>query len=111
MANTYTTVAELKQHLNIEAEFILDDNYLLELISVSEMAVSDYLNGGLSGSTTTFIVDNVEVVALPKTIKHACMLMAAHLYSNRTLVSFAQAYELPYTFKFLLNPYRNFQIN
>jgi len=106
MANTYTTVAELKQHLNIEENFNDDNNYLLELISVSEMAVSDYLNGGLSGSTVTFTISGETIVALPKTIKFATMLLAAHLYNNRTLVSFAQGVEIPYTFQFLLNSYK-----
>jgi len=106
MANTYTTVAELKQHLNIEENFNDDNNYLLELISVSEMAVSDYLNGGLSGSTVTFTVSGTTITALPKTIKQACMLLAAHFYINRTPIAFTNSQEIPYTFQFLLNPYK-----
>ena len=110
MANTYTTVAELKQHLNIEPEFTDDDNYLLELISVSEMVVSNYLNGGLSESTYTFTVGEEEVVAIPKTIKHACLFMAAHLYLNRTPIAFTNTTEIPYTLKFLLSSHRIYPI-
>lgn len=108
--NVFTTVAELKQHLNIEPEFTEDDNYLLELISVAEMAVSNYLNGGLSESIYTFILDDEEVTAIPKTIKHACLLLAANFYLNRQPVAFASTSELPYTFQFLLNPYKNFVV-
>ena len=106
MANTYVTVAEIKQHLNIETEFTDDDTYILNLISVAEMSVYEYLNGGLSGSTTNITIDNVNYVALPKSIKHAIVLLTSHFYLNRALVSFAQGFELPYAFKFLLNPYR-----
>jgi hypothetical protein len=105
MANTYTSVAELKQHLNIEESFTADDNYLLELISISEMAVADYLNGGLSGATT-IVISGTTYSALPKTIKHACVLLAAHYYINRTPIAFTSAGEIPYTFQFLLNPHK-----
>lgn len=36
---THTTVAELKEHLNIELDFTEDDNYLQQLLNVSELAV------------------------------------------------------------------------
>ena len=110
MANTYITVSELKKHLNIEEAFTEDDAYLQELISVTEMAVFEYCNGGLSDAIITITIDGVSVKALPKAITYACLLLAAHLYSNRNLVSFAQPFEIPYSFKFLLNPYRNFTI-
>ena len=106
MVNTYTTLADIKQHLNIETEFTDDDDYIVNLISVAEMSVYEYLNGGLSGSTINITVDGETITALPKSIKHAIVLLTAHFYLNRALVSFAQGYELPYAFKFLLNPYR-----
>lgn len=108
--NTYVTIGEIKKHLNIETEFTEDDEHLLQLISVAEMVVYDYCNGGLSGSTTTIIIDGETVTALPKSVKQAILLFAAHLYVTRTMVSFAQGYEIPFAFKFLLNPHRNFSI-
>ena len=107
MANTYTTVAELKQHLNIEADWTDDDAYLLELISVAEMAVSNYCNGGVQ-EASTIVIDNVTYVALPKAIKQACLFLAANFYLNRQPIAFTSTSELPYTFQFLLAPYKNY---
>lgn len=104
--NTYVTVEEIKKHLNIETGFTDDDIYILNLISTAELAVYEYLNGGLSGATTHIIIDNEEVTAIPKTVKQAIILLVSHFYLNRGLVSFAQGFEIPYAFKFLLNPYR-----
>lgn len=106
MANTYTTVAELKKHLNIEADFTEDDNYLLELISVAEMAVSNYCNGGVEEASTV-VIDDVTYVALPKAVKQACLFLAANFYLNRQPIAFTNTTELPYTFQFLLYPYKN----
>lgn len=106
---TYTTVAELKQHLNIESAWTEDDTYLNELISVVEMAVSNYCNGGLQEASTV-IIDNVTYSAIPKTVKQACLFLAAHFYLNRTPIAFLTTSELPYTFQFLLNPYKNFVV-
>lgn len=107
MANTYTTVDELKKQLNIESTFTDDDQYLLELISVAEMAIDSYCNGGLNTGVTTITISGVTYAALPKTVKQATLLLAAHFYINRTPVAFAQGQEIPYTFAFLLQPYRN----
>lgn len=92
----YTTLAELKKHLNIETTFTEDDTYLTTLIDVAEMSIADYCNGGLT-----------DVDPIPVTVKQAALLLAAQLYTTRTVVSFAQGYEIPYSFKFLLNPYKN----
>lgn len=93
------TVAELKKHLNIESDWTEDDNYLQELLNVAELAVSNYCNGGLDEETE-----------IPVTVKQAYLFLAAHYYLNRTPIAFTSTSELPYTFQFLLNPYRNFVI-
>lgn len=98
--STYTTVDELKKHLNIEAEYIDDDAYLLELITVAEIAVFNYCNGGLV----------IELETLPVPVKHACLFLAAHFYTNRTPIAFTNTTEIPYTLKFLLSPYRVYAI-
>lgn len=98
--STYTTVDELKKHLNIEADWIDDDAYLIELIAVAEMAVFNYCNGGLDEA----------LVTLPVAVKHACLFLAAHFYQNRTPIAFTGTTEIPYTLKFLLSPYRVYAI-
>ncbi len=99
--DTYITLNELKTHLNID---------LQDIISVAELAVYNYLNGGLSGETIEVVISGETFLAIPKDIKHACLLIASTLYLNRTAVSFGQGFKLPYSFDFLLSPYRNFTI-
>jgi len=91
----YTTLAEAKAHLNIETAFTGDDTYITNLIAVAELSIADYCNGGLT-----------DVTPIPVTVKQATLLLIGHLFATRTIVSFAQGYEVPYSFKFLLNPYR-----
>lgn len=98
----YITLFELKRHLNIETSYNEDDTYLQDVLAVSQLAIENYCNLGLSGYTDETI---------PVTVKQATLLLAAHFYLNRQLVSYAQGYEIPYTFKFLLNEYRNLIIN
>jgi len=97
----YTTLADLKAHLNIETGFTTDDAYLTSLIGVAELAIADYCNGGLAD-----ILD----ADIPVTVKQAAKLLAANLYANRSPVSFAQGYKLPSSFEFLLNPYRIYTV-
>ena len=97
----FITLQELKRHLNVESDYIDDDGILQDLIEVTAIAIKNYLNNELSGYTETNI---------PLTIKQASLLLAAHLYTNRQIISFANGVEIPYTFKFLLDPYKNFVI-
>jgi len=97
----YISLSQLKEQLNIEQEFVSDDGYLTQLISVSELAIDNYCNAGLSGYTANDI---------PVTVQQAALLLASHFYLNRQIVSFAQGVEIPYTFQFLLNPYKNYVI-
>jgi hypothetical protein len=73
------------------------------------MAISNYCNGGLQ-EVVTIVIDNVTYTALPKVVKQACLFLAAHFYLNRTPIAFTSTSELPYTFQFLLNPYKNFVV-
>ena len=98
---SYATLAEIKRHLNIEESYIDDDGYLQDLIEVTAIAIQNYLNDTLSGATETTI---------PMTIKQAALLLAAHFYTNRQIIAFANGVEIPYTYKFLLDPYKNFVI-
>lgn len=97
----YTLLSELKKHLNIESTFYDDDSYLANLIDVAELSVNNYCNDGLANYADSDI---------PITVKQATLLLAAHLYITRTIVSYAQGVEIPYSFKFLLNPYRVYTI-
>jgi len=95
----YTTLESLKIHLNIEAAFTGDDDYLTSLIAVVELAIADYCNGGLT-----------DVDPIPVTVMQAALLLAGNLYKNRSPVAFGQGYKIPYSFEFLLSPYRVYTV-
>lgn len=98
----YTNLIDAKMHLNIETEFTEDDTYISSLLDVAELAIQNYCN-------------NAELrewreETAPATVKHAVYFLVGNLYANRQIVSFAQGVEIPYTFQFLLNPYKEYVI-
>lgn len=97
----FATLHELKRHLNIETSYVDDDPYLQDLLAVSSLSIELYCDGGLSGYTEN---------NFPITIKQATLLLSAHWYLNRQIVSFAKGEEIPYSFKFLVSPYKNLLI-
>ena len=97
----YTNLIDAKQHLNIEADYTDDDNYIISLLNVSELAISNYCNDTFSDYTAS---------TAPVTLIQAVYFLTANFYVNRQPVSFAQGYQIPYTFEFLLNPYKNYTI-
>lgn len=94
----YMTLATIKAHLNIEESFTDDDTLITGLIDTVELAIREYC---------CWTAEEYPDEDIPATVKHSALVLAAHLYTNRNMVSFAQAFEIPYSFKFLLNPYRN----
>ena len=95
----FTNLYDAKTHLKIEDDYNDDDIYIVQLLNVSETAIMNYLNDSLSGYTES---------TLPTPIKQAIYFLIANFYLNRQMVSFAsQAIEIPYTFNFLLNNYKN----
>lgn len=95
------TIDNLKKQLNIELEWLDDDILLQTYLDIATTAVSNYLD-----------LDAEDVAALPEnnTINAAIILLAAHFYSNRNMVSMANASEMPYSFKFLLDFYKNITV-
>jgi len=98
----YTNLIDAKTHLNIESVFTEDDIYITSLLNVAEIAVSNYCND------VTF--EDFTALTAPVTIVQAVYFLVANWYVNRQIVSFAQGVEIPYTFQFLLNPYKNYVV-
>ena len=88
------TVNEAKKHLNIDATFTDDDNYVSLLIDVAKQSVKNAIR-----STST---DDV-TATLP--LKHACLLIVGNLYANREPVAYSTCVPIPYTFQYLIDPY------
>lgn len=93
------TITQLKRQLNIESTFTDDDAILQHFLDVAEQSVYNYC-----GTTGLTMYDDI---TMPISISQAVILLASHFYLNRNMVSFGQGTEIPYSFRFLLDPYRD----
>jgi uncharacterized phage protein (predicted DNA packaging) len=90
-----------KKHLNIEDDFLDDDEYILNLIEVAESSVRCHIN------------EDFETIAeknrgtLPPPILQACMLMIGNLYQNREIIG-SKTLALPFNYQYLIDLYRNY---
>lgn len=97
----YVTIEEIKQHLYIDFE--ADDAMLADMIQASEEIIEKYLN-------TTFDTLLNENGTLPFPIKQSIKIMVGNLYNNRESVSFnAYPSKIPYSYEYLLQPYKNYK--
>lgn len=97
----YVTIEEIKQHLYIDFE--ADDILLADMIQAAEEIIEKYLN-------TTFDTLLNENGTLPFPIKQSIKIMVGNLYNNRESVSFnAYPSKIPYSFEYLLQPYKNYK--
>lgn len=98
---TGLTITDLKRHLNIESGYTYEDEYLTHLLNLSILSVKNYLNEGYED------LELGEDDEVPLAILHGVLLLAGHWYITRTPVSFSEGKEIPYSLRFLLDPYRN----
>lgn len=95
-------INQLKRQLNIEETYD-DDNVLLQhYLDVAEQSVQLYC--GVTGLT----MYTGETMNMPISITQAVIMLAAHFYLSRNIISYGQGYEIPFTLKWLLDPYRDF---
>lgn len=90
-----------KKHLNIEDDFIEDDEYILSLIDVAESAVRVHINEDFAS------IAEKNGGCLPSPILQAALLMVGNLYQNREAVG-SKAQELPFNYRYLIDLYRNY---
>jgi len=99
----YLTLTQAKQHLNLDVDFIDDDDYITSLMQVAEASVELHINQKL----IDVVAVNGEVLPLP--LMHAMLLMVGNLYANREIVSFSmKTLEIPFNYRYLLNFYQNY---
>lgn len=90
------TIANLKKHARIDDD-VEDD--MLELYAESaEDLVLNLLNRDIESLYE-------EYGKIPKAIEHACLILAAHSFSNREPASIQNLYNVPYTLDALIKPY------
>lgn len=98
----YITIDEAKKHLNIDSQFIEDDDYIMALVSVAEDAVSKHLDIAL---------DELEEGGnLPPSIVHSILLLVGNLYANREPAAFSSVSKVPFTLDYLVGLYKHYNI-
>ena len=97
----YLNLDIVKKHLNIEKEYTLDDEYILNLMCVAENAVEKHIDNKLQ---------NIEDADgnLPSALLHAIMLLVANFYANRESVAFASSSEIPTSYNYLLDLFKDY---
>lgn len=98
----HVSLEDVKEHLNIDQSYKADDAYLVGLIDVCEKAVERSIDLTLDALAAQHEGE------VPAPIVHAVKLLIGNFYANRESIAFAQAYQLPKSFDFLLDLYRNY---
>lgn len=94
----YVTVESMRRFLNIP--FTDDDELLMEIIEAAESGVEQHIMQPL----TNFVENN----ELDPGLKTAIKYIAANIYSNREPVAYGSVYKVPYSFEYLLQPYKKY---
>lgn len=97
----YLTLDIAKKHLNIEREFTVDDEYILNLICTVEDVVEKHIDKKLSE------LENPDGT-LPSGLLHAMLLLVGNFYANRESVAFASSNEIPLSYSYLLDLYKDY---
>lgn len=96
---------QIKKHLNIDDDFNGDDEYLLHLRDVASAVVQRHIN------------DTFESIAvhnggeLPPPLLHAMLLFIGMMYECRESVTYTSATEVPLSYSYLLDLYKNYNKN
>jgi uncharacterized phage protein (predicted DNA packaging) len=96
----YITVEDVKRHLYIDFE--ADDKIIADYIDAAQEIIEKYLNVKLC--------DLMVNERLPFPVLQAIKIMVGNLYNNREGVSFnAIPYKIPFSFEYLLQPYKSYK--
>jgi uncharacterized phage protein (predicted DNA packaging) len=98
----YIQLYQIKKHLNIDSNFHDDDEYLVSLEEVAEKVVEQNIDTKL-----TKLEDGDGEIPSPLT--QAMLLLIANFYANRESVAFAQSANVPYSYQYLIDLYRNYR--
>jgi len=96
----YITLDKAKEHCRVDSSFTEDDSYITSLIEVAEVVVSKDICEDLADLE----IDGV----IPAPLSQAALLLVGNYYSNREPVAFANSSEVPFSYKHLIQLYRNY---
>ena len=97
----YCKLYQIKQHLNLDEDFTDDDEYLVSLAEVAEATVERHIDNKLKD----LCVSGGE---LPSPLRHAILLLISNFYENRESVAAAQLHEIPLSYSYLLDLFKNY---
>ena len=98
----YLDLNLIKKHLNMNADYTAEDNYLTMLGGAVEEVVAKHIDDDLN----TLAKNNNDQLPLP--LVQACLLLLGTYYSNRENVAFTTTNEVPMSFTYLLDLYKNY---
>lgn len=98
----YVALDKIKTHLNIDKDFVEDDNYLMSLSEVAECVVERHIGYKFS----KLMEDNDGQLPMP--IQHAMLLFIGTMYANRESVTFGSANVLPHAYDYILQLFENY---
>lgn len=98
----YILLEDAKHHLNVDMDFKDDDIYISSLIEVAEKVVERNIDTKLSD------LEDSEGY-LPSPLIQAMLLLIGNFYMNRESVAFANTVNVPYSYQYLIDLYRNYR--
>lgn len=100
----YVALDKIKTHLNIDKDFVADDNYLMSLSEVAECVVERHI--GYKFSDLMSKNDG----QLPMPLQHAMLLLIGTMYANRESVTYGSANILPHAYDYILQLFENYDV-
>ena len=98
----YIQLYQVKKHLNIDEDFHDDDEYLMSLVEVAEKVVEKNIDTNLKK-----LEDGDGFI--PSPLIQAMLLLIGNFYANRESVAFASSSEVPQSYNYLIDLYRNYR--
>lgn len=97
----YINLFQIKKHLNLDEGYDGDDEYLTDLAMVAELSVQRHIDHSLKDLED-------ENGNIPMPIVHAMLLLIGSLYAKRESVAFSSAVEMPHSYDYLLDLYKDY---
>lgn len=98
----HLTLKLIKEHLNLDNDFTMDDEYLSILGDVVEKVVERHIDDSF-----VYLV-NANHGTLPSPLIQAMLLLLGSYYANREHIAFNANYEVGNSYTFLIDLYRNY---
>ena len=101
----YITLQEIRKQLNLDDFYTEDNDYLIELIKVSEDVVEKRIGKKLCECI------NPSTGELEPSVKHSILVLVSTYYNQREATSPTTITEVPLTFNFLSDLNKKYYIN